>query len=196
MKFQFLLHKISPLRLFIFQCFFLFGITLSANTALAQRIAPVIFSKLPQDSQLYPRNAQSEATVPIAGIVETAGYNYLSVQVLRNNALQKYLRTDLKYDKGTGSFSTETKIKAELANYNFRVYLCKGTDSTLIVERKNVVAGDVYVVSGQSNSTGFFTESDTSYFCRTFGKNHRRPQYRRLRSGGYIMGVFQPTSLQ
>ena len=171
MKFQFLLLRIlSSLRLFKFQWFLLFGITLSANIALAQRIALVIFSKLPQDSQLYPRNAQSEATVPIAGIVETAGYNYLSVQVLRNNAVQKYLRAELRYDKGAGSFSTETKIKAELANYNFKVYLCKGTDSTLIVERKNVVAGDVYVVSGQSNSTGFFTETDTSHFCRTFGK--------------------------
>ncbi|SKB72675.1 sialate O-acetylesterase [Dyadobacter psychrophilus] len=171
MKFQFLsLRILSKLGHFRFQLFLLFGLIFLNNIADAQRIAPVVFSRLPQDSQLYPRNAQSEATIPISGIVETAGYNYLSIQVLRNNAVQKYLRADLKYDKGVGSFSTETRIKAELANYNFKVYLCKGTDSTLIVERKNVVAGDVYIVSGQSNSTGFFTESDTSLFCRTFGK--------------------------
>ena len=164
------LRNLSPFALFKFQFLLLFGLTLLHNMADAQRIAPVVFSKLPQDLQLYPRNAQREATIPISGIVETTGYDYLSIQVLRNNALQKYLRAELKYNNGIGSFSTETAIKAELANYNFKIYLCKGKDSTLIVERKNVVAGDVYVVSGQSNSTGFFTETDTSQFCRTFGK--------------------------
>ncbi|MCF0062447.1 T9SS type A sorting domain-containing protein [Dyadobacter chenwenxiniae] len=171
MNFKFILQRLlSPLSFCKFQCFFLFGITLSANIALSQRIAPVYFNKLPQDLQLYPRNAQNEATVPVSGVVETDGYNYISVQILRNNALHEYLRSEVKYAKGLGSFSTEAKIKAELANYHFKIYLCKGTDSTLITERRNVVAGDVYVVSGQSNSTGFFTEKDTSNFCRTFGK--------------------------
>lgn len=160
----------SPPGLFELRLLLFLGLTSFHNVADAQRIAPVVFTRLPQDLQLYPRNAEKEATVPISGIVETAGYDYLSVQVLRNNAVQKYLRAEVKYNNGVGTFTTETTIKAELANYNFKIYLCKGQDSTLITERKNVVAGDVYVVSGQSNSTGFFTEKDTSQFCRTFGK--------------------------
>ncbi len=39
-----------------------------------------------------------------------------------------------------------------------------------MVTRENVVSGDVYVLTGQSNSTGFFTEADTNQYCRTFGK--------------------------
>jgi hypothetical protein len=139
-------------------------------TAQAQRISPIVFSKLPQDAQLYPRNQANEAAIPISGTVETAGSQYVSIQVLRNNVFQTYLRAEIKYENGKGIFSAETKIKAELANYNFKIYLCKTGDSTLIVERKNVVSGDIYVLSGQSNSTGFFEESDTSQFCRTFGK--------------------------
>lgn len=155
---------------FRFILFICFAFALSVSEIQAQRIAPVFFSKLPQDTQLYPRDQASEAAVPITGVVEEAGYQYISVQVFRNNVFQKYLKSEIKYANGKGAFATETKIKAELADYNFKVYLCKTGDSTLIVERKNVVSGDVYVLSGQSNSTGFFTETDTSKYCRTFGK--------------------------
>ncbi|MCF2497000.1 T9SS type A sorting domain-containing protein [Dyadobacter chenhuakuii] len=165
------LRILRPLSSFSFKFFLFFAATaFSGNIVNAQRFSSVVFRKLPQDLQLYPRNAQSEAVIPISGFTETAGYNHISVQVFRNETLQKYLRADIKYDKGIGSFTTEAKIKAELANYHFKVYLCKTNDSTMVVERKNVVSGDVYVLSGQSNSTGFFTETDTSTFSRTFGK--------------------------
>ncbi|MCF2447178.1 T9SS type A sorting domain-containing protein [Dyadobacter sp. CY345] len=148
------------------------SLILSANDQLiAQRFNSVLFSKLPQNYQLYPRDSQSEGTVPISGIVEATGYSYVSVQVFRNDMLIKNLKATLKYDnKGVGSFSTETKIKAELAQYSFKVFACKTTDSTLIVTRENVVSGDVFVIDGQSNSTGFFTEEATDPYCRTFGK--------------------------
>ncbi len=137
----------------------------------AQRFSSVVFNKLPQDFQLYPRNAENEATVPVSGIVEAAGWKYISVQVTRNDVPAQYQKADIQYNqKGLGVFELETKIKAELANYGFKVFVSRGTDSVLIVTRQNVVSGDVYVLSGQSNSTGFFTESDTSLFCRTFGK--------------------------
>jgi hypothetical protein len=136
-----------------------------------QRFYDVRFSKLPQDYQLYPRDNHNESVVPVAGIVEQAGWKYISVVVMRNNALFQYKRADIQYvGNEKGLFSTEAKIKAELANYDFRVFLCKDGDSTLIVTRSKVVSGDVYILSGQSNSTGFFGEADTSTFCRTFGK--------------------------
>ncbi|WP_439555538.1 sialate O-acetylesterase [Dyadobacter sp.] len=144
----------------------------SAGAGYGQRFYSVVFEKLPQDYQLYPRDENSEANIPISGIVEVAGWDYVSVQVTRNNAPFKYLKANLQYAGGSkiGKFSTETKIKAELAGYNFAVYVCKGADSVLVVNRKDVVSGDVYIVSGQSNSTGFFTEPDTTRFCRTFGR--------------------------
>ncbi|MGG7663659.1 sialate O-acetylesterase [Dyadobacter sp. BHUBP1] len=137
----------------------------------AQRFNPVLFSKLPQDYQLYPRDAASEAQVPIVGVVEAPGWKYVSVQVLRNGQPYQYERSGIQYSANAkGTFSIEVKIKAERANYDFKVFLCRDADSTLLVTRTRVVSGDVYILSGQSNSTGFFGEGDTSMFCRTFGK--------------------------
>ena len=142
-----------------------------ANQTIAQRFNSVVFNKLPQDYQLYPRDTQNEGKVPFSGIVEITGYSYVSVQVFRNDVFVKYLKAAITYDsKGLGTFATETKIKAELAQYSFKVFVCKTTDSTLIINRQNVVSGDVYVVDGQSNSTGFFAEKETNPYCRTFGK--------------------------
>ncbi|TDE17399.1 sialate O-acetylesterase [Dyadobacter psychrotolerans] len=136
----------------------------------SQQLGSFLFSKLPQDYQLYPRNEQSEAFIPIAGRTETAGYKYVSVQVFRNQTLLTYLRGELKYDsKGVGTFAIETKIKAELAEYSFKVY-AMSTDSALLVHRQNVVSGDAYILTGQSNSTGFFNENQTNEYCRSFGK--------------------------
>ncbi|PSL30194.1 sialate O-acetylesterase [Dyadobacter jiangsuensis] len=144
---------------------------LAVTYAGAQRFTPVMFGKLPQDYQLYPRNAASEARVPIAGIVEAPDWKYVSVQVLRNGQPHQYRRAGIQYGgNAKGTFSTEAVIKAERANYDFKVFLCNDADSTLLVTRTRVVSGDVYILSGQSNSTGFFGEGDTSMFCRTFGK--------------------------
>jgi hypothetical protein len=144
---------------------------LSVTYSHAQRFAPVLFGKLPQDYQLYPRDAASEARVPIAGIVDAPDWKYISVQILRNGQPYQYRSAAIQYGANAkGAFSTEATIKAERANYDFKVFLCKDTDSTLLVSRTKVVSGDVYILSGQSNSTGFFGEGDTSMFCRTFGK--------------------------
>ena len=138
--------------------------------ANAQRFYSVVFNQLPQDYQLYPRDSQSQSKVPVSGYIELPGYSYMSVQVFRNDKLIHYLKAPVTYENGTGSFSTESTITAELAEYDFKVFACKTADSALIVTRENIVSGDVYILTGQSNSTGFFTESDTHPYCRTFGK--------------------------
>ena len=169
-KFYFnVLFKIRPFLLtFIIPIFLVFTPTSPTN---AQRFYSVMFNQLPQDYQLYPRNAQSESAIPISGYIEAPGFSYMSVQVYRNDKLVNYLKAPISYNnKGAGSFQTETKIKAELAAYSFKVYACQPNDSTLMVTRKNIVSGDVYILTGQSNSTGFFTEADTNQYCRTFGK--------------------------
>lgn len=151
--------------------FFSLVTLLAVTTSHAQRFNSVVFGKLPQDYQLYPRDGQNESAVPITGVVETAGWKYVSVQVMRNNVPFQYRRATLQYGaNGKGSFAAEARIKSELAEYQFNIYVCKDSDSTLIVKRTRVVSGDVYILSGQSNSTGFFGEADTNAFCRTFGK--------------------------
>ncbi|MFM7019300.1 MAG: sialate O-acetylesterase [Aquirufa sp.] len=143
-----------------------------ANEAVSQRFYAVVFDKLPQDYQLYPRKELNEAIVPINGIIEFKDWNYMSVQVLRNGKPYAYKRAPITYPKvGNGRFGIEIPIKAELAEYDFLVYAVKSPDSVLMVTRKNVVAGDVFLVSGQSNSYNG-SESNRIYkgeFARSFG---------------------------
>ncbi len=143
--------------------------------------SPVTFSKLPQNLQLFPRDTKNEAVVSVTGKVLLAGYTKVSVIVSREKKLFKYQNATLNYQNGTASFNFATTIKAELANYDFRVFLVKDKDSVEVATRDNIVAGDVYLVSGQSNATPNSGLNEIyPYkipFCRSFGKN---PEYDNL----------------
>ena len=136
----------------------------------AQKFFATTFDKLPQNYQLYPRNEQSEAIIPISGKIEETGWDYFSVQIFRNKKQIGYQKAPITYTKSVGNFSfSSVKIKAEKAEYDFNVYAVRGKDSLNLVNRENIVSGDVYVLNGQSNAHCFFIEARTNEFCRTFG---------------------------
>lgn len=139
------------------------------TNAQAQRFNDVIFFQLPQNNQLYPRNTQNNGIVTITGRVESIGWQYLSVQTFRNNIRINHRKLSLTYGANGADFSTNSTIIAEKAEYSFRIYLCHNSDSTLVVTRDNVVSGDVYVLTGQSNATCLFNDRRNNEYCRTFG---------------------------
>ena len=127
----------------------LLGVLLGSFFAVqAQKIGDITFNKLPQDFQLVPRESTNLAPVSVTGAVTNPAVTGVSVRVLRNGALFAYAKPALSASK----FSTSFSIRAELAQYDVEVYAFKGVDSSLVVRRKSVVAGDVYYVSGQSNA--------------------------------------------
>ena len=149
----------------------LFLLLISFTFSYGQRFYSTVFDQLPQSYQLYPRNEKNEASVPIKGRIELEGWSYFSLKVFRNKTLIGYQKAPITYKGSVGTFSfLPTTIKAEKAEYDFKIYAVKGKDSLELVVRENVVAGDVYVLTGQSNSTAFFAETRTNEFCRTFGK--------------------------
>ncbi|MDZ7898075.1 MAG: sialate O-acetylesterase [Arcicella sp.] len=146
-------------------------VTLFCNSIKAQKFFATTFNSLPQNYQLYPRNTSDEALVPISGKIEEAGWNYFSVQIFRNKQLIGYQKAPITYKNTVGSFTFQSiKIKAEKAEYDFKVFAVRDKDSLNIVNRENIVSGDVFVVTGQSNATAFFNDPRTNEFCRTFGK--------------------------
>lgn len=153
----------------IFSTLFLF--LLICTSIKAQKFLATTFNKLPQNYQLYPRNDQNEAFVAISGKIEEAGWEYFSVQIFRNKQIIGYQKASISYLNNIGKFSfSSVKIKAEKAEYDFKVYAVKGKDSLNVVNRENIVSGDVYLMSGQSNATVFFNDSRKNEYCRTFGK--------------------------
>jgi hypothetical protein len=125
---------------------------------------------------LFPRNAKNEATVTFTGKIETTNYNSVSMIVTRNNTVSKWYRNPLSYTNGVANFNFSHTIKAELAEYSFKIYATQGTDSLLVASRENIVAGDVFVINGQSNgaawnvSTTFPNYDYKNEYCRTFGQ--------------------------
>jgi chitodextrinase len=115
----------------------------------------VSFSQLPATNQLYPRNGSNQASVPISGSVRSAGWSRIVLQVFRDATMTSETSQDLSYQDGSAAFSFSPTIRAERAEYRFRVLVfnSSGTSETL-ADRTNVVAGDVYLVNGQSNALG------------------------------------------
>ena len=137
---------------------------------------PVIrFSRLPASLQLYPRSADNQAEVTVAGAVLQPGYRRISVQVFRNNAPFGYGTQHLTYAGSEAPFSLKSPIRAELAEYRFDVFAHgTGGDSVRVARRDSVVCGDVYLVAGQSNAATL-PEAVREYgqvgeFYRTFGR--------------------------
>lgn len=137
---------IKGIKLSVVLLFFPLGV-------FAQRFSFVVFNKLPQDLQLYPRDENNGSKIPISGIFEQNGFDFISVKVFRNGLVDSYIKSPITYSgSNRGFFFTDVRIKSELAKYDLEFYSVRGKDSTLIVKRNNIVSGDVYLVSGQSNS--------------------------------------------
>lgn len=111
----------------------------------------IIFQQLPRDLQLYPRDTNSRATVTISGTMAARGYTRIGVHVFREDSLTRSISQTLNPADSTAAFTLSTVIKAERAEYSFRVFIYKNTDSTLVANPKRVVCGDVYILDGQSN---------------------------------------------
>ena len=146
LKSKALLPEMQKIISLLFFSLFLLGRT------SAQTFGSFTFNKLPQDFQLYPRESTNLADITVEGVAKSTEFTALSVRVLRNSTNNKYQKVALTFSGSSAKFSTKFQIPAELAEYDFEVYGFKGKDSSLVVKRKNVVAGDVYYVTGQSNA--------------------------------------------
>lgn len=146
---------------------------LLSNFAFGQIIDNISFSELPQDFQLFPRDANKNAVIQIKGTVLNR-WKTVSVIVFREGKIYSYQKA--KINAPANSFNLNPPIKAEKAEYSFRVYASDNDkDSTFIIEKKNIVAGDFYVIYGDSNANteGVVTYYPTNKYIRTFGTyNH------------------------
>ncbi len=144
---------------------------LCTKIAFGQKINGITFSQLPQDYQLFPRESDNQGLISIEGVLTTTDFQSYSIRLLRNGILQSSKKTSFPFSNGSAKLSESLKIQAELAEYAVEIYGFKNTDSTLIVRRSNLVAGDVFYVTGQSNAwigpiDDFVYQGE---WCRSFG---------------------------
>lgn len=133
-----------------------------------------VFESIPEHFQLFPRDrATNKGIVPIKGALSAPdAYDQLRLDVLRDGLLQQTL-----YDNTPQDFAFEPQITAELAGYDFQLYGIKSQSPSLELEVCDVVAGDAYLIQGQSNALAKISFGITEHaykynkvpFARTFG---------------------------
>ncbi|MBL8025830.1 MAG: T9SS type A sorting domain-containing protein [Fibrobacteres bacterium] len=102
----------------------------------------------PDDYQLYPRAADNNGTAQITGKVLETGADSAYVIVRRNGVNIDRKASKLTYTGDSAIFNFNISIPAELAEYGLLCFI----DTTLIVKADSIVAGDVYLIGGQSNA--------------------------------------------
>ncbi len=130
-----------------------------------------VFTELPRHLQFFARDSEDSAEVPISGMTITPGYDTFYVEVLRNGVLRKRYAQPAVYDGTSASFSFRPKIYAELAEYSILIYgKANLIANDLLARCDSLVAGDVYLIAGQSNAV--LSRGDVTWrneYCRTFG---------------------------
>lgn len=107
--------------------------------------SPVVFSVKPHEMQLYPRNTETnQATVRLVGRMNREEMNTVYLRCYRDSVLQ---RVDTVQ---TAAFEQTYTLTAGLTEYLFTY--ATNLDATEMVIANHVVAGDVLVLTGQSNA--------------------------------------------
>ncbi len=138
-------------------------------------IGETTFSKFPKDFQLLPRNlSTNQGLAQIAGsVVGTNAYEKLRSKVYRNDVFVTQTDHALSYVGDQADFEIGIPIPAELYNYRVEIYGLSGSQETYLNGAKDLVAGDVYLVNGQSNAQALVAPSqlDISNFTRSYHNN-------------------------
>ncbi|MGW0435469.1 sialate O-acetylesterase [Micromonospora sp. NPDC003197] len=123
----------------------------------------------PQQLQLYPRDAANGATVLVSGKVTDLRVKAVQLKVISGaDGWEQTLPVT-----ATRMFSFRQRIVAELREYRFELRVIGEGVSRRVGRWDGVVAGDVYVIQGQSNAVARMTKgssaAEESPFLRSFG---------------------------
>ena len=130
-------------------------------------LGQINFQKVPKDFQLFPRDENNNSLVVFSGNINEGSVDYkLKLKVFKDDTLINEKSLEI-IDK---KFKISSIIKAGLFQYKFELYKKEGNNESLLYTAKNIVSGDAYIITGQSNSHASSKESIySSSFARSFG---------------------------
>ena len=125
------------------------------------------FQKVPKDFQLFPRDENNNSLVVFSGNISKGSDDLkLTLKVFKDDILINEKSLDIIDNK----FKSSSVIKAGLHQYKFELYKKVGSNESLLYKARNIVSGDAYIITGQSNSHASSKKSIySSLFARSFG---------------------------
>ena len=106
----------------------------------------------------------------------TPAYEGILVELYRNGTIHNNYSQDLVYSENLAEFNIEIPIFSELAKYRVKIFFLNNGDTSLVKDVDDLVAGDVYIVQGQSNAAALAYSGSSSIY---------QNDYLRVYSGGY-----------
>lgn len=146
--------------------------------SLSVQAQEVRFHQRPVDFQLYPRDPEGYGQVHIAGEMLSGKHKKVYIHVDREGERMATYPAEIRRQGGKKRFTILIPIKAEPASYTFSYQL--HPDSTAHLLAGNVVAGDVFLIAGQSNSVASgnsVSKGEINPFFRTLGTTRKKETY-------------------
>lgn len=138
----------------------------------------VLYSQVPKELQLYPRDSQNESDVIISGALKTSGYEFIVIKTYQNNLIWQEIRQRLVYGADRAPFDIEIDIPSGLLEYRFEIFFdTYGGERFKERAVDRVVSGDVFLVNGQSNAVTYYPTitGEWSEWVRSYGSSTRNP---------------------
>jgi hypothetical protein len=171
------------MKFFAFNMWLFIFTTGFATVAFGQNQNDFTFSQAPTNYQLYPRNSSNQALVVFSGNINwTVPYQYVKLRVYSRvfpanypgSPIATVSATPAYVNSTTRSFSVSYTITGSLTDYFFQFGYTYNATDTYFKSAQDVVAGDVYIVTGQSNSIaqGLNATDDDQYvhhYSRAYG---------------------------
>ncbi len=152
-------------------------------------VPAIHWAAIPSCLQFLPRNSNGVGRVEFSGTILEPGYDSVLVERWKDNVLDRTQSLTLPHGTSSASFVFYDSIPAELSQYTFRLYSRKGSALIYLAEASDLVAGDVYVVDGQSNAhfaiNWFYWQVP---FVRSFGIQTLHSNYDSYDVGDTIWG--------
>ena len=123
--------------------------------------------KHPEENQLFPRDENDMAFVVFSGFInDDANFNELKLKIFKDGEFLEEQIHKIKNKK----FNFSSSIKAGLFQYRFELYHKNDDVETLSFVADNIVCGDAYIITGQSNSHASSKKSNySSPYLKSFG---------------------------
>jgi Carbohydrate esterase, sialic acid-specific acetylesterase/Secretion system C-terminal sorting domain len=127
-------------------------------------------TKFPKNNQLIPRNpATNIGTYSIEGsTLRASNITLLLVRVSKGDVLERNYSVNVPTNVEKFTFNIPIQIKAELKNYHIELSGLRNNQEIVLAKADNVVAGDVFIVNGQSNCIGRAETVDLNPFMRSY----------------------------
>ncbi len=127
-------------------------------------------TKFPKNNQLIPRNpATNIGTYNVEGsTLRASNITLLQVKVSKDDVLERNYSVNVPTNVEKFIFNIPIQIKAELKNYHIELTGMRNNQEIVLAKADNVVAGDVFIVNGQSNCIGRAETVDLNPFMRSY----------------------------